>query len=85
MLRAQLTITSPDGLHARPANEFSKLAATATGQVWLSRPEEPKVRGDSILAILTLGLKQGEIVFIEISDESQESLLKQLVSLLSGD
>jgi phosphotransferase system HPr-like phosphotransfer protein len=42
------------------------------------------VRGDSILAILTLGLKQGEIVMIEISDARQESLLKELVSLLSG-
>ena len=84
MLRAQVTIASPDGLHARPANEFSKLAATAIGQVWLSRPEETKVRGDSILALLTLGLKQGDIVLVEISDDSQKTLLNQLVSLLSA-
>jgi phosphocarrier protein len=82
MVRRQVTISSPDGLHARPANEFSKLAASSTGQVWLSRPGEAKVRGDSILAILTLGLKHGEIVIIETADDAEESLLERLVSLL---
>jgi hypothetical protein len=84
MLRTQVTILAPDGLHARPANEFSKIAARLPGQVWLSRPGGTKVRGDSILGILTLGLMQGDIVIVEISDDDQESLLERLVSLLSA-
>ncbi len=83
MLSRQVTITSPDGLHARPANEFARLAGGAPERVMVSRPGENKVRGDSMLSLMTLGLRGGETVIIEISDDSQESLLEKLISLLS--
>ena len=83
MLRRQVTIASPDGLHARPANEFARLAMTLPGKVMVSRPEQTPVRGDSILSLMTLGLRGGESVVVEIADDSQETLLESLISLLS--
>jgi phosphocarrier protein len=84
MLSRQITIASPDGLHARPANEFARLAATAPEKVMVSRPGGDKDRGDSMLSLMTLGLRDGESVVIEISDDSQETLLEKLISLLSA-
>jgi phosphocarrier protein len=84
MLQKQVTIASPDGLHARPANDFAKLAMTLPGQVMVSRPGGTKVRGDSILSLMTLGLRGGEAVVVEIADDSQETLLESLISLLSA-
>ena len=83
MLRQQVSIASADGLHARPANDFARLAATLPGKVLVSRPGGEKVRGDSILSLMTLGLRGGESVVVEIDDDSQETLLESLISLLT--
>jgi phosphocarrier protein HPr len=82
MLRSQVTIASADGLHARPANDFAKLAASLPGKVMVSRPGGNKVRGDSILLLMTLGLRGGESVVVEIDDDTQETLLESLINLL---
>jgi phosphocarrier protein len=84
MLRRQVTIASPEGLHARPANEFARLASAAPGKVMVSRPDGERVRGDSILSLMTLGLRTGESVIIEISDDALEMLLEKLVGLISA-
>ena len=84
MFKTQVTIASAEGLHARPANEFAKLAATLPGKVMVSRPGGSKVRGDSMLSLMTLGLKTGESVIIEVADESGENLLESLAKLLSN-
>jgi phosphocarrier protein HPr len=70
MLRKQVTIASPEGLHARPANDFARLAMVLPGKVMVSRPGGNKVRGDSMLSL--------------IDDDSQETLLETLISLLSS-
>jgi phosphocarrier protein HPr len=84
MLRKQVTIASPEGLHARPANDFARLAMVLPGKVMVSRPGGNKVRGDSMLSLMTLGLRGGESVVVEIDDDSQETLLETLISLLSS-
>lgn len=83
MLRRQIIIASPDGLHARPANDFAKMAATLPGKVMVYRPEGQRVRGDSVLSLMTLGLRGGESVIIEVADDNQDSLLESLISLLT--
>jgi len=83
MLRKQVTIVSADGLHARPANDFARLAAALPGKVMVSRPGGNKVRGDSMLSLMTLGLRGGESVVVEIEDDSQDTLLESLIALLT--
>jgi phosphotransferase system HPr (HPr) family protein len=84
MIRRQAIIASPEGLHARPANEFAKLASAVPGKVMVSRLDGESVRGDSMLSLMTLGLRTGEMVLVEISDDSQETLLEELIRLLSA-
>ena len=84
MLQCQVTIASDDGLHARPANDFAKLAATLPGKVTVFRPEGERVRGDSMLSLMTLGLRAGESVVIEIGEDGHETLLDSLVSVLTS-
>jgi phosphotransferase system HPr-like phosphotransfer protein len=50
----------------------------------VSRPEGAPVRGDSMLSLMTLGLRGGESVVIEIADDTQETLLESLINLLSA-
>ena len=84
MMQRQVTIASDDGLHARPANDFAKLAATLPGKVMVFRPEGERVRGDSMLSMMTLGLRSGESVVIEIAEDGHETLLDSLVSVLTS-
>jgi phosphocarrier protein HPr len=84
MVKSTVSIKTPEGLHARPAAEFARLAATAGHTVLISKSEGPKVRGDSILSLLSLGVKQGEKLSIEVSGPDEESLLQSLITVVSG-
>jgi phosphotransferase system HPr (HPr) family protein len=84
MVKSTVSIKTPEGLHARPAADFARLAATPGHQVLISKSEGAKVRGDSILSLLSLGVKQGEKLSIEVSGPNEESLLQSLISVVSG-
>lgn len=84
MLWQTITIKSPEGLHARPAAEFVRVAATEGHSVLISKGDGPRVRGDSILSLLSLGVKQGEKLRIEVTGADEESLLQSLITVVSG-
>jgi hypothetical protein len=42
------------------------------------------VRGDSILSLMTLGIKQGDLLLLEVRGPNAETLLATLKSLVSG-
>ena len=80
MVQARVRIAPAEGLHARPAAEFVRLAAK--GSVTLTRADGKVANGASILEVLTLGLKQGDFVTIRVSGPNAETLLSELVALL---
>ena len=84
MLKETITIKTAEGLHARPASEFARVAATSGHSVWISKSSGPKVRGDSILSLLSLGVKQGEKLTIEVSGPDEISLIQSLITVVSG-
>jgi phosphocarrier protein len=84
VLKETVTIKSAEGLHARPAAEFVRIAGTNGHTVMISKSNGPKVRGDSILSLLSLGVKQGEKLTIEVSGPDEESLLQSLITVVSG-
>lgn len=84
MVKETVTIRSAEGLHARPAAEFVRVAATPGHTVMIAKASGPKVRGDSILSLLSLGVKQGERLTIEVSGEAEDSLMQSLISIVSG-
>lgn len=81
MIRKEVVIRVAEGLHARPAAEFVRLCTVAAVDVQVRRIDGKSASGLSILAILTLGLRKGDIAVIEAPD-SAENLVETLVSLL---
>ena len=84
MVRQTVTIKTAEGLHARPASEFVRVAASAGHTVLISKAGGQKVRGDSILSLLSLGIKQGEKLAIEVSGPDEDSLMQSLIAVVSG-
>ncbi|MEY2677304.1 MAG: hypothetical protein RL510_1324 [Actinomycetota bacterium] len=81
MIRKEVVIRVEEGLHARPAAEFVRLCQKAGEPVTVRRTDGRNASGSSMLSLLTLGLKRGEVAIIEAPD-SAETLVEDLVSLL---
>jgi phosphocarrier protein len=84
MAKAVVKVMTEVGLHARPAAEFVKAVAASGHLVHITNRTGKKVLGNSILGILSLGIKHGEEITIEVSGLSEESVLESLIAVVSG-
>ena len=85
MTTRTVTIASSVGLHARPAAMFVQ-AANATGlAVTIAKEGGSPVDARSILGVMALGAKHGDVVTLEASGEHADAGLDSLVELLSRD
>ena len=76
-----VTIVNPQGLHARPADLFVKLASQFNAQIAVGKGPE-RVDGKSILGILTLAAEQGSELVIDASGPDADRALMALVELV---
>ena len=83
-LSKDLTVKSSVGLHARPAAEFVKLAQQFNGTVTIDKNGN-EVDGKSMIGILKLAIKQGEIFQLTIDGEDEETFMKQFEELVNKD
>ena len=83
MIRETVSVNTPEGLHARPAAEFVRAVQLSEHRVMISKGGGPMVRADSILAILGLGLKQGEKIIIEVTGSDEKTLLQSLKTIVN--
>jgi phosphocarrier protein len=84
MAKALVQVNTEVGLHARPAAEFVKAAASSGHLVHLTNRQGKRVLGNSILGILSLGVKQGEEITIEVSGLDEDAVLQTLIQVVSG-
>jgi phosphocarrier protein len=72
MITKEYLILAPEGMHARPATAMVKLAKQFETMIQLKK-ETKKVRLNSLLNILSLGIKGGEAVVLEFegADEAK--------------
>ena len=85
MASRNVTIASSVGLHARPASMFVQ-AATATGlPVTIAKEGQTPVDARSILAVMALGAKNGDVVTLSAEGDGAEDKLGELVALLERD
>jgi len=84
MSKAVVKVMTEVGLHARPAAEFVKAVAASGHLVHITNRTGKKVLGNSILGILSLGIKHGEEITIEVSGLSEEAVLESLIAVVSG-
>jgi phosphocarrier protein HPr len=76
-----VVVTNPQGLHARPADLFVKLASKYQAKVEVIKEGE-RVDGKSILAILTLAAVEGTPLTIEATGPDALAALDALAELV---
>ena len=85
MISKNMVVQASVGLHARPAAEFSQIAAAATCEVLVGRVGAAQVKANSPLRLLTLKIKQGEEITVSIKTDDQklaDSLFEKLSAAL---
>ena len=79
----KVTIVNPQGLHARPADKFARLANRFTAKVAVIKDEQ-RANGKSILDILMLAAEYGSQLTIEASGGDAEEAVDALAFLLES-
>lgn len=70
------------GLHARVAAKFVEITNKYTASIHI-RSGESLIDGKSIMGILSLGVKQGDFITVEIEGADEESLISDLQNLFN--
>ena len=87
MLRGEVQVLDPLGLHSRPAGEIVKLARTLDFEIRISVREQQFVSALSPLGLMALKAKPGESLTVEAETLDQQklnSLLDEIQGLLNG-
>jgi phosphotransferase system HPr (HPr) family protein len=79
-----VVVTNPQGVHARPADLFVKLASQYESKIDVIKDGE-RVDGKSILAILTLAAVEGTKLKLEVTGPDAEAALAALTELVRRD
>lgn len=83
-IKKKIQIRNPQGLHARPASVFVRIANKFESDVTVKKDGET-VNGKSIMGLLTLAANQGSWLEIEISGSDAEIAMKELEGFLVND
>ena len=83
-MERRVAVAAREGLHARPAALFARAAAGTGIAVTLAKPGGPRVDARSILGVLSLDVKHGDVVVLSADGAGAEAVLEQLASLLAG-
>jgi len=79
-----VTVAFAVGLHARPAALFVQAVQQSGLAVRLSRRDGRSADARSILAVVTLDVRQGDEVVLQADGDGAEHALDRLVELLSN-
>jgi phosphocarrier protein HPr len=86
VLRREVVITHPTGLHARPAVKFTKLAKGYPASIRVRGvPDGDWVDAKSIVKVLALKLRTGTRLEIEVEGSDAEAALAALAGLVERD
>ena len=85
MVERTVRIGSTHGLHARPAKLFTQAVAASGSSVTVQKNGGSPVNAASILAVISQGIDHGDEVTIVVDGGDEQSVLDQLVELLSTD
>jgi len=71
MLKLEIEITNPTGLHTRPGTDFVRLAKTFESEVQV-RKGDKTANAKSLIKMLKIGISQGDV--IEINAEGSDEI-----------
>ena len=81
IIKQRIKIKNPQGLHARPASVFVRIANKFESDISVKKGNE-SVNGKSIMGLLMLAANQGSTVEIEISGPDAESMMQEIQKFL---
>ena len=82
-IECQVEIVNPLGVHARPAAEFVRLAASFRCDLWLEK-DGVEVNAKSILGVLMLAAEKGSQLMIRAKGDDADDALTALGDLIAG-
>jgi phosphocarrier protein HPr len=83
MPNCELTIPNEDGLHARPAAKFVKLASRFACDVWVEKDDE-EINGKSIMGLMMLAAAQGSVIRVSAEGSDADAALEHLTKLVNS-
>ena len=83
MITKKVKVLNSNGLHARPAAEFVKVAAKYKSDVYISRNDR-EVNGKSIMGVMTLAAEMGCELTLKIDGLDEELAMTALVNLVKN-
>jgi phosphotransferase system HPr (HPr) family protein len=83
MFAQKVTVPNRTGLHARPASDFTRLAAGFKSRVEVGRPGEDKINAKSIVMVLSLSMGQGTEIEISARGDDEREAVESLVKYVS--
>ncbi|GAA3759771.1 phosphocarrier protein [Spinactinospora alkalitolerans] len=81
MAERRVKVESEVGLHARPAALFVQAASKAGGEVTVAKGDGAAVSAKSILAVMGLGVRQGDEIVLTADGDGAEELLDRLTEI----
>jgi phosphocarrier protein len=79
------TITDPVGIHARPAGLLVKEIKSFAGSAVTISKGEKKVNALKLMALMQMGIKQGDTITVEVEGGDEEGVSKALQKFLKAN
>lgn len=83
MPACELTIPNEEGLHARPAAKFVKLANQFSSDIWVEKEDE-EINGKSIMGLMMLAAAKGSVIRVSAEGEDAETALDRISELVNS-
>lgn len=84
VVRRKVTVVTADGVHARPANLLSRLAARYQSQIFIVRDHD-RFDCKSILEVMMVAATQGTELLVEAEGDDAELAVAAIVQLIEAD
>ena len=81
----EYTITDPVGIHARPAGLLVKEIKGFAGSAVTITKGEKKVNALKLMALMQMGIKQGDTVKIEVEGGNEEAVATALENFFKAN
>ena len=78
------TVKDKVGIHARPAGLIVKLCKEFKSEIYIKK-DEKEVKADKLIAIMSLGIKEGDTVTVFINGEDEEEAYRAVYSFFESN
>ena len=83
MPACELTIPNEEGLHARPAAKFVKLASQFSSEIWVEKDGE-EINGKSIMGLMMLAAAKGAVIKGTADGDDADEAISKISALVNS-